>query len=528
MKNRMVYWLLAWLVCFSPFVVAQDEKGVGVRNVRNERKIALVIGNTNYDASIGRLKNPVNDAKDMAGALQRLGFTLVGGQAQMDVNKKRMLELIREFGRQIKQGGVGVFYFSGHGVQVDKKNYLIPLTDTLDYEDEATTEAVEVDVVAKEMELAENRLNILILDACRSNNLLKRTKNTEKGLAEPSRKPEGTLIAFAAREGQSASDGTGRNGLFTQELLKHLEKPNVRLDDTFRIIRNEVKTLSNGKQVPVIYDSTSEPITLNAQPQPPPTLTSTSTPVIAVSPTPKLTPKPPQLEMKFVAIAAGEFEMGSNGGESDEKPVRRVKISGFELGEHEVTQGQWQAEMGGTIAQQAEKCSQLYKKICGGLVGVGPDYPMYYVSHEEVQDFIRALNGRKDGYAYRLPTEAEWEYACRAGRAGDYAGNLEEMGWYSANSGGGTHPVKKKNPNAWGLYDMHGNVWEWTADWYGSDYYGKSLATNPTGPASGSYRVLRGGSWNLPAASARSALRDDDSPGNRSNYLGFRLARTPS
>lgn len=258
---RKIFLLVTFSIFFSQLTIAQSEKGVV--NIAKERKIALVIGNTNYDSSVGRLKNPVNDARDMAEALQRLGFTLVGGKAQLDVNKRQMLDLIREFGRQIKQGGVSFFYFSGHGVQVEKRNYIIPITDTLVYEDEAETEAVEVDTVAKEMEFAGNRLNILVLDACRNNELRKRTKDTLNGLAEPKRKPRGTIIAFAADDGQTASDNSqGRNGLFTGELLKNLETANARLDDIFRLTRNRVEGLSNGMQSPMIIDKTNDPIIL--------------------------------------------------------------------------------------------------------------------------------------------------------------------------------------------------------------------------------------------------------------------------
>ena len=263
MKNKFFALVLLTHILFCQFVFAQTDRGV--KNTKTEQKIALIIGNTNYDNSIGRLTNPVNDANDMAESLKRLGFTLVGGKPQMDVNRKQMLQLIRDFGSQIKQGGIGFFYFSGHGVQVNKENYIIPITDALQYEDDAETEAVKVDMVAKEMELAGNRLNILVLDACRNNGLQKRTRNTDKGLTEPNRKPEGTFIAFSAGDGQTASDGTGENGLFTQELLKNLETPNVRLDDIFRTTRNEVKRLSYGRQVPVLFDSTSEAFVLNSK-----------------------------------------------------------------------------------------------------------------------------------------------------------------------------------------------------------------------------------------------------------------------
>jgi formylglycine-generating enzyme required for sulfatase activity len=221
-------------------------------------------------------------------------------------------------------------------------------------------------------------------------------------------------------------------------------------------------------------------------------------------------------ETGFVNIPAGEFLMGSSNGDRDERPAHRVRISrGFEMGKYEVTQAQWEAVMGSN--------SSHFK---------GPNLPVENVSWDEVQDFIQRLNGLSQRYTFRLPTEAEWEYACRAGTTGDYAGSLDAMAWYGANSGNRTHPVGQKQPNAWGLYDMHGNVWEWCQDWYGSNYYEQSPGTDPQGPSSGSGRVVRGGSWGDSAAFCGSVARHyDRSPGiryriYRFSFLGFRLVRT--
>ncbi len=216
------------------------------------------------------------------------------------------------------------------------------------------------------------------------------------------------------------------------------------------------------------------------------------------------------LGMVFVQIPAGSFEMGSNSGDSDEKPVHRVTISrDFQMQATEVTQGQWESVMGSNPSNF---------KNCG------KDCPVESVSWNEVKEYIRRLNGRNDGWEYRLPTEAEWEYACRAGTTGDYAGNLDSMGWYGPNSGNTTHPVGKKEKNRWGLYDTHGNVWEWVEDWYGP--YTSGSATDPKGPSSGSGRVDRGGSWYGVAGGCRSADRSYDSPGDRNGSLGFRLVGT--
>ena len=227
--------------------------------------------------------------------------------------------------------------------------------------------------------------------------------------------------------------------------------------------------------------------------------------------------------MEFVWVPAGEFQMGSTSrhAESDEQPVTRVSFTkGFYLGKYEVTQAQWRALMGNNPSKFNN---------CGG------DCPVEQVTWEETQEFIRRLNARSGGEKYRLPTEAEWEYAARAGTTTDtYAGDitrsrgndpvLNGIAWYAENSGSTPHPVGRKAPNGWGLYDMLGNVWEWVGDWHG-DYPG-GRRTGPSGPSSGSGRVFRGGGWYFHAWVCRSANRDRASPGSRDGSLGFRLLRT--
>ena len=236
--------------------------------------------------------------------------------------------------------------------------------------------------------------------------------------------------------------------------------------------------------------------------------------------------------MEFVGILPGEFLMGSTSWHPqahsdishDERPATQVRISkGFFLGKYEVTQAEWQAVMGNNPSRFSG---------CGRC-------PVEKVSWDDVQEFIGKLNGMSGGRRYRLPTEAEWEYAARAGTDTDtYAGDVTELfgndpvvngiAWYRENSGGRTRPVGQKPPNAFGLYDMAGNVFEWVRDWQG-EYPGGSV-TDPAGPGSGSFRVLRGGSWTLFANDCRSAARSGSAPGYREHDVmlghGFRLLRT--
>jgi len=230
-------------------------------------------------------------------------------------------------------------------------------------------------------------------------------------------------------------------------------------------------------------------------------------------------------KMKFVK--GGTFQMGSDSGEDDEKPVHSVTISDCYMGEFEVTQALWQEVMGTTVYQQRDKAD-----VDWPMRGVGADYPMYYVSYTEAEEFCGRINQRlrsqlPDGYSFALPTEAEWEYAARGGRKSEaytYSGSnyLSDAGWYEDNSGKDTHSVGLKKANKLGLYDMSGNVWEWCSDCYGP--YSSSTQTDPRGSSSAPYRVLRGGSWNNSESYCRVANRGSNKPGSRFSYSGFRIA----
>jgi formylglycine-generating enzyme required for sulfatase activity len=225
----------------------------------------------------------------------------------------------------------------------------------------------------------------------------------------------------------------------------------------------------------------------------------------------------------MAAIPAGEFQMGSAGGEADEGPMHRVRIShDFEIGKFEVTQAQWE-----TVMLDPHATAGAVRTTPEGVtVGSNPSHfkgaslPVESVSWDDIQVFLARLNARDRDHTFRLPTEAEWEYACKEDSAG-----LAARAWYKDNSGDRTQPVGGQQPNARGMYDMLGNVAEWVHDWYGNDYYAESPAADPQGPGSGSYRVFRGGSWLDPAKYCRVTARNFEFPVSRLDNAGFRVVR---
>ena len=214
---------------------------------------------------------------------------------------------------------------------------------------------------------------------------------------------------------------------------------------------------------------------------------------------------PGGVAMEMVWCPPGTFTMGSPAGEDNEKPPHPTTLTkGFWMGKTEVTQAQWKSVMGSNPSSKK-----------------GDDRPVENVSWNDCQAFCKDTG-------LQLPTEAQWEYACRAGSTGPYAGtgNLDEMGWHGGNSGWGAHPVGTKHPNAWGLSDMHGNVWEWCADAYGN--YPAGAVVEPQGPPSGLSRVLRGGCWNDHADACTSSARGSTGPSSENFRCGFRLVGTPA
>jgi len=218
---------------------------------------------------------------------------------------------------------------------------------------------------------------------------------------------------------------------------------------------------------------------------------------------------------EMVFVKGGKFRMGSNRGGHDEMPIHEVVLNDFYIGKYEVTQAQWYSVLD-------KDPSQRYFAGCDSC-------PVERVTWNHVIEFIKKLN-EKTGLNYRLPTEAEWEYAARGGPMSHgykYSGGnlLDSVAWYDANSGNEAHQIGMKKPNELGIYDMSGNVYEWCSDLYSEDYYHMSEENNPPGPAEGTERVIRGGSWFFDRSGLRVADREGGNPDFRYGYVGFRLCR---
>lgn len=266
------------------------------QNIQRQYRTALVIGNSKYKLAT-ELNNPINDATEIANSLHQLGFDVT---LLKDADLRQMEQAMENFNRKLRQGGTGLFYFAGHGTQVDGENYLIPVEARLEREQDVRYETLPLGKVLNVMEDAANDLNIIILDACRNNPYGRKWRSFQGGLAAPTQTVKGTLIAYATSPGKVALDGTGRNSPYTTALLRHIKTPNLNVEQMFKQVRADVLQETNGKQTPwesssligtfafnlKTNDSYNNLATTVTQPSPLPTVTPTVTkPLPTLSPT---------------------------------------------------------------------------------------------------------------------------------------------------------------------------------------------------------------------------------------------------
>jgi hypothetical protein len=504
----------------AAFSQPQDRR---ITPITVQRKQALIIGNSSY--STAPLKNPANDAGAMDAALRKLGFEV---RTLRNLDLPHMEAAIDEFTASLSAGSLAFFYYSGHGIQVNYTNYLLPVDFAASSEIDVKYKAYAATRVQEKMEASGARLRVMVLDACR-NNPFRFKRDALGGLASMPVNAEGTLVAFATGDNNTADDNRSEaNGLYTKYLIPALQSPGLQLREAFQKAKEDVYAASRKTQNPSIYENivgayylvspppASSGGTANSRLDPAaetwdliknstspedfesfakafpdspfgagariraaqlrrgavasapkvdiPKLPSSSAPVSSVRPDNleagviKVNPKD---GLAYVWIPPGTFTMGCSPDEKclpDSKPAHPVTL----------TKGFW---MGGTEVTQ-----EAYQRVIGTnpSFSKGPKLPVAVTWHE-AQAYCQEVGTR-------LPTEAEWEYAARAGSTGSSNIVID----------GSAHEVAQRPANAWGLYDMLGNVYQWTSDWYAPTLTGTNV--DPTGPTSGQYKAVRGGS----------------------------------
>ncbi|MFM2083338.1 MAG: hypothetical protein RLY95_156, partial [Pseudomonadota bacterium] len=290
---KHVRFLLALMVFVLPIFVANAQ-------VQNESRLALLIGNATYKSS--PLQNPVNDVRLMEKALTEAGFTIIKAE---NATRREMQRMVRDFGERLKQsGGVGLFYFAGHGVQVKGANYLVPVDADIRTEDEVAFDSIDAQSVLEKMETAKNRINLLILDACRDNPFAKGSRSGSTGLATMSA-PSGSLVAYSTSPGSVASDGAGNNGLYTQHLAAVMRMPDMPIEEVFKRVRANVRKDSANQQTP--WENTALEGNFYFKKSPAPV-------VAAISPAPQSTIQAPPAAPNMMAVELAYWDSikGSN------------------------------------------------------------------------------------------------------------------------------------------------------------------------------------------------------------------------
>jgi len=588
---------------------------------QTEKRVALVIGNSAYPGA--PLNNPVNDARAMTAVLRAQGFEVISRE---NTTKSQMEKSIVEFGQKLGEDTVGLVYYSGHGLQVAGKNYLIPVDAEISTERMVPLVTVDADNILTQMMDARNRVNLVILDACRNNPYERSFRALGGGLAQMNA-PQGTMIAYATAPGKVASDGIGQNGLYTQELLKAMRQPGVKVEEVFKQVRVAVSSLSNQAQVPweassltgdfyfsgapnisgaqqatlpfQSYDPAIELAFWNSlkdlrnpdmfreylqkypkgqfaglanlmlneieNPTRPTQQVAALAPLPAVTSPASGTSRPPGTKFRdcadcpqMIVVPAGKFTMGSlssqPGRSNNEGPTHQVAIAQpFAVALYDVTRDEYATFVRETN-RSGGNCyvltgSKFEQRADGdwrnpGFEQTGRD-PASCVSWDDAKAYIQWLNvkvrralqvaggsGGAEG-PYRLLTEAEWEYAARAGTTSAYywgdaigRGNANCVDCGSQWDKKSTSPAGSFAANSFGLYDMSGNVWQWTEDCYHDSYVGAPTDGSAWTPGNCSFHVLRGGSWRYDPMGLRTAARYRDTSDFRSGLYGFRLART--
>lgn len=592
----------------SPFLILYNMKQLSLILIlatvcftsaaQNKPRFALLLGNSDYAGS-AYLKNPGNDVDSMEKKLILCGFTVL---------KEKNLKQLGHFNKMVdsffhiinQRPCEAFFYYSGHGIQQDGDNFLIPTEARINSPSDVVNYCYKLKNVLDKMDDSKSSTNIIVLDACRNNPFSKGQRSAgEKGLQVVNQAPKESFIIYATSPNSVANDGSGNNSPLVTSFIRYINEPGLSISNLLLRIIDEVNRQYPGQRpwgsvsirrefyfAPPVAASSTRSATASG-------MERTLADVVLVSsadcfvqldkepndifiragshrsfsryagpraihavdfrdttlkwdttfeaglnevnviyvPIRELQEKRAarlaalpanrrrmaaleSLQRGLVKINGGSFVMGNNSGKNDETPEHRVTLSSFLIGRFEVTQEEWTSLMGYNPSQFSN---------C-------PQCPVENVTWTDVIRFIDTLN-LLTGENFRLPTEAEWEFAARGANNGGSPNGFsnsrtpDKTGWVFKNSGKKTHEVGSLIANEAGIWDMTGNVAEWCSDWYGAGYYRAAPSANPTGPENGSEKVLRGGSWNEDESNCRNSVRAKQSVDHKDSSIGFRIAK---
>jgi formylglycine-generating enzyme required for sulfatase activity len=524
---------------------------------QRETRLALVIGNANYPDASTPLSHVVEDARSLAQEFRRTGFEV---DLKENLGRNEMQRAIEALNGKIKNGSTVLFYFAGFGIQVARQTFLMPINAQAWTESEVRRDGFNLEEVVAQFHRKGARTKIVIIDAARRNPFERRFRAAPAGLAALET-PENSIAVFSADLGKVIIENPSGTSLFTSELLKELRVPNSAVGELFNHLRLGVARASNNEQIPWVSSSLIDEFYFAVGSSTSSAGTPAGTADGADVPLSKerealLKPKDSFKECsdcpEMVLIPAGEFMMGSPKSEPEryaqEGPQHRAKIGhAFALGKLKVTREQFDAFVRETNYSIGDSCytiesGQVEERAGRSFRNPGfvqeNNHPAVCVNWDDAKAYVAWL-ARKTGKNYRLPSESEWEYAARAGTTtpfwwgttitteqANYDGSTIYDGGSKGENREKTVAADDFKPNAWGLYQVHGNAFEWVEDCWNENYTNAPTDGSAMVAGNCTRRVRRAGAWNYPASTLRSAYRDSRPASTRGSNLSFRVART--
>ena len=533
-----------------------------------EARIALVIGNSKYETTGWALANPANDARLMKQSLEAVGFQV---SLLIDATEDEMEDAFAAHGARLRAGGqdtVGLIYFAGHGIQSEGYNYLIPVDANARTEQDVWAQAPRLGQALQHVRSAGNGVNFVVLDACRNNPLPSSSRSAGSGGLAPVARSRGLLVSYSTEPGFTATDGAGVNSPYTAALAQVIQQDGLIAEQVFKRVADQVNQATGGAQTP-FYNSglIGDDFCFGDCNKPAPSIVSAAIrlpiggagrelgedgepvaeapeSVAAVEPAPSITDSSTFQDCvscpEMVVLPGGSFTMGSPNDEyrrfDNEGPQREVSISRFAAGKYEVTFGEYAACRADGGCQDHDPTIDFRKDA----LWMSAQRPVMQVNAKDAEAYVNWLNSKVDGTPYRLLSEAEWEYAARAGTntpfhtgeeiTSEQANYNGQRSYANEPIGGGylRMPVDVGSyaPNAFGLYDMHGNIAEWTADCFRNSYAGLPKDGSAVPGSANCSRAVRGGDFNKVPSYVRSAMRGAEPASRREERIGFRVAKT--